>query len=171
MAAKEVIDIARSFGSAEGHFADKWVSRVMATEDPKMRLDILDECILDMKSGMNAPDCQGLDKALRRFRMLVAPHTALVKNAKQHVRALAMKFDAAKKRAVELWIEGGARLARRGPERGSGRVLGHGVLRRRALPGLLRLRGSPPQLQKRRGPLGPRLGVPVESKSDLRAYA
>jgi hypothetical protein len=33
MAAKEVIDIARSFGSAEGHFADKWVSRVMATED------------------------------------------------------------------------------------------------------------------------------------------
>jgi ribosomal protein S21 len=105
MAAKEVIDIARSFGSAEGHFADKWVSRVMATEDPKMRLDILDECILDMKSGMNAPDCQGLDKALRRFRMLVAPHTALVKNAKQHVRALAMKFDAAKQRAVDLWLE------------------------------------------------------------------
>merc|ERR1712078_55537 len=101
MAAKEVRDIARTFGRAEGEFADKWVKRVMATEDPKARLDILDECFIDLTL-----DCQGLEDALRRFRMLLAPHTAMVKNAKQHVRSLAAKFhyDGAKQRSVETWM-------------------------------------------------------------------
>jgi hypothetical protein len=100
LAAKEVHDIARTFGKAEAHWADKWLSRVMATEDPKARLEILDECFVDMTL-----DCEGLENALRRFRMLLAPHTAMVKNAKQHVRALAMKFDAPKQRFVEAWMK------------------------------------------------------------------
>jgi len=98
--AREVRYIARTFGKAEGEFADKWLTRVMASEDPKARLDILDECFIDMTL-----DCEGLEDALRRFRMLLAPHTAMVKNAKQHVRALAAKFDAPKQRFVELWME------------------------------------------------------------------
>jgi hypothetical protein len=98
-AANEVRFIARTFGKKEGDFADYWVKRVMATEDPKARLDILDECFVDLTL-----DCQGLEKALRRFRMLLAPHTAMVKNAKQHVRSLALKFDAAKQRFVEIWM-------------------------------------------------------------------
>merc|ERR550537_642831 len=100
MAAKEVRDIARTFGKPEGDFADKWVKRVMATEDPKARLDILDECFVDLTL-----DCQGLEDALRNFRMLLAPHTAMVKNAKQHVRSLAAKFDAPKQKFVEIWME------------------------------------------------------------------
>merc|ERR1719191_2379757 len=71
----------------------------MATEDPKDRLDILDECFLDMTL-----DCQGLEDALRRFRMLLAPHTAVVKVAKQHVRELAVNFDDPKKKLVEAWM-------------------------------------------------------------------
>merc|ERR1719281_1227449 len=98
-AAREVRFVARTFGKDEGDFADKWVTRVMATEDPKARLDILDECFIDLTL-----DCQGLEDALRRFRMLLAPHTAMVKHAKQHVRALAAKFDAPKQRFVELWM-------------------------------------------------------------------
>merc|ERR1711937_916016 len=70
------------------------------TEDPKARLDILDECFIDLTL-----DCQGLEDALRRFRMLLAPHTAMVKNAKQHVWALAAKFDAPKQRFVEAWMK------------------------------------------------------------------
>jgi hypothetical protein len=99
MAAKEVFDIAGTFGQAEKHFADKWLNKVMATEDPKDRLDILDECFLDMTL-----DCQGLENALRRFRMLLAPHTAVVKVAKQHVRELAVNFDDPKKKLVEAWM-------------------------------------------------------------------
>jgi len=99
-AAKEVRDIARTFGRAEADFADKWLTRVMATEDPKVRLDILDECFIDLTL-----DCRGLEDALRRFRMLLAPHTALVKNAKRHVRALAAKFDLAKQNFVEAWMK------------------------------------------------------------------
>jgi hypothetical protein len=99
MAAQEVRAIARTFGKAEGDFADKWLARVMASEDPRDRLSILDECFLDMTL-----DCQGLESALRRFRMLLAPHTAVVKNAKQNVRALETKFDASKQRAVEAWM-------------------------------------------------------------------
>merc|ERR1719240_1070026 len=99
MAAQEVRDIARTFGKAEVDFADRWLKRVMASEDPKARLDILDECFIDMTL-----DCEGLEDALRRFRMLLAPHTAMVKHAKQHVRALAAKFDAPKQRFVELWM-------------------------------------------------------------------
>jgi hypothetical protein len=99
MAANEVRDIARSFGVAEMHFADKWLNRVMATEDPKARLDLLDECFVDLTM-----DCQGLEDALRRFRMLLAPHTAVVKIAKQHVRALATEFDEPKKKLVEAWM-------------------------------------------------------------------
>jgi hypothetical protein len=100
-AAKQVRFVARTFGKDEGDFADKWVTRVMATEDPKARLDILDECFVDLTL-----DCQGLEDALRRFRMLLAPHTAMVKNAKQHVRSLAAKFhyDGAKQRNVETWM-------------------------------------------------------------------
>merc|ERR550514_882653 len=98
-AAMEVRNIARTFGKAEGDFADKWLARVMATEDPKARLSVLDECFIDMTL-----DCQGLESALRRFRMLLAPHTAVVKNAKNAVRALAMKFDASKQRFVEEWM-------------------------------------------------------------------
>merc|ERR1719252_176009 len=45
-----------------------------------------------------------LEDALRNFRMLLAPHTAMVKNAKQHVRELAAKFDAPKQRFVEIWM-------------------------------------------------------------------
>lgn len=99
MAAQEVRAIARTFGKAEGEFADTWVERVMATEDPKARLDILDECFIDLTL-----DCQGLEDALRNFRMLLAPHTAMVKNAKQHVRSLAAKFDGPKQRFVEIWM-------------------------------------------------------------------
>jgi len=98
-AARQVRFIARTFGKAEGDFADHWVTRVMETEDPKARLDILDECFIDLTL-----DCQGLQNALRRFRMLLAPHTAMVKNAKQHVRALAAKFDRSKQRNVEIWM-------------------------------------------------------------------
>jgi len=100
MAAKEVLDVARKFGKAEVDFADKWLTRVMATEDPKARLDILDECFVEFTF-----DCKRLDDALRRFRMLLAPHTAVVKNAKQHVRSLALKFDSAKQRLVEAWMQ------------------------------------------------------------------
>jgi hypothetical protein len=99
MAAQEVRDIARTFGKAEGDFADRWLKRVMATEDPNARLDILDECFIDLTL-----DCQGLEEALRRFRLLLAPHTAMVKHAKQDVRALAANFDAPKQRFVELWM-------------------------------------------------------------------
>merc|ERR1719420_407729 len=99
MAATQVRGIARTFGKAEAEFADKWMAHVMATEDPKARLDILDECLVDMTL-----DCKGLEDALRRFRLLLAPHTAVVKNAKQHVRALALKFDSTKQRVVEAWM-------------------------------------------------------------------
>lgn len=103
MAATEVRKIARTFGPKEGDFADKWVQRVMATEDAKARLDILDECFIDLWKPVPL-DCKGLDNALRRFRMLLAPHTAVVQNAKYNVKALAAKFDAARQRAVELWM-------------------------------------------------------------------
>jgi hypothetical protein len=102
MAAREVREIARTFGRPEGDFADKWVTRVMATEDPKARLVILDECFIDLTPRM---DCQGLEDALRHFRMLLAPHTAVVTNAKQQVRTLAAKFDAPKQRFVEAWMK------------------------------------------------------------------
>lgn len=102
MAAREVRSIARSFGKAEGDFADKWVKRVMATEDPRARLDILDECFLSFDD--ERLDCEALSGALRRFRMLLAPHTAMVKHAKSKVRALAAKLDAPRQRFVEIWM-------------------------------------------------------------------
>jgi len=105
-AAKEVRDIARTFGKAEGIFADKWLARVMATEDPKARLDILDECFVDLEEeSIGGLDCKGLDLALRRFRLLLAPHTALVRNAKQYVRVLAAKFDRSMRNHVEAWMK------------------------------------------------------------------
>ena len=114
MAAKEVRDIAGSFGKKEMDFADKWLNKVMATEDPKARLDILDECFIDLtwyqSNGQSVDDsasgldCQVLEDALRRFRMLLAPHTAVVKVAKQHVRELAVNFDDPKKKLVEAWM-------------------------------------------------------------------
>jgi len=114
-AAREVRDIARSFGKAEGDFADYWVKRVMATEDPKARLDILDECFLDLEEeSVGGFDCKGLDLALRRFRLLLAPHTAIVKNAKQYVRMLEAKLDRFKQNQVEAWmkaVERGGRAA------------------------------------------------------------
>jgi len=98
-AAQEVRDIAATFGKPEGEFADKWVAKVMATEDPKARLDIIDECFVNMEL-----DCQGLEDALRRFRMLLAPHTALVKEAKKEVLYQAGKQDGMKKAFVEEWM-------------------------------------------------------------------
>jgi len=98
-AAKEVRDIAATFGKPEGEFADKWVTKVMASEDPKARLDILDECFIDMEL-----DCEGLEDALRRFRMLLAPHTALVIEAKKEVLFQASKQEGAKKAVVETWM-------------------------------------------------------------------
>jgi hypothetical protein len=107
-AAQEVRDIARTFGKAEGDFADKWLTRVMATEDPQARLDILDECFIDLEGSegsIGGLDCKGLDLALRRFRMHLAPHTARVKNAKQYVRALEAKLDRLKQNHVEAWMK------------------------------------------------------------------
>jgi len=49
--------------------------------------------------------CQSLEDALRRFRMLHAPYTAMVKNAKQQVQALAAELDAPKQKFVEGWME------------------------------------------------------------------
>jgi hypothetical protein len=103
MAANEVRDIALTAGKAEKHFADKWLDRVMATEDPKARLDLLDECFVDY-SRNTLDNCEALEDALRRFRMLLAPHTAVVKIAKQHVRGLAVEFDEPKKKLVEAWM-------------------------------------------------------------------
>merc|ERR1719174_1346413 len=61
-AAMEVRNIARTFGKAEGDFADKWLARVMVTEDPKARLDILDECFVDLEEeSIGGFDCKGLD--------------------------------------------------------------------------------------------------------------
>ena len=71
----------------------------MASEDPKARLDILDECFIDMEL-----DCEGLEDALRRFRMLLAPHTALVIEAKKEVLFQAAKQDGVKKALVEEWM-------------------------------------------------------------------
>jgi hypothetical protein len=99
-AAQEVRDIAATFGTREGDFADKWVKKVLATEDPRARLDILDECFLDIDI-----DCQGLEDALRRFRMLLAPHTALVKEAKKEVLYQAGKQDGMKQAFVEDWMK------------------------------------------------------------------
>jgi hypothetical protein len=104
-AAREVRDIARTFGKAEGDFADRWLKRVMATEDPKARLDILDECFVDLEGSIGGLDCKGLDLALRRFRLLLAPHTARVKKAKQYVRALEVKLDRSKQNHVEAWMK------------------------------------------------------------------
>jgi hypothetical protein len=103
-AAKEVRDIARTFGKAEGDFADRWLKRVMATQDPMARLEILDECFVDLEGSIGGLDCKGLDLALRRFRLLLAPHTAPVKNAKQYVRALEAKLDRSKQNHVEAWM-------------------------------------------------------------------
>jgi hypothetical protein len=99
-AAKEVRDIAATFGTREGDFADKWVTKVLATEDARARLDILDECFVDMEL-----DCQGLEDALRRFRMLLAPHTALVKEAKKEVLYQAGKQDGMKQAFVDDWMK------------------------------------------------------------------
>jgi hypothetical protein len=99
-AAQEVRDIAATFGKPEGEFADKWVAKVLTTEDPKARLDILDECFVDMEL-----DCQGLEDALRRFRMLLAPHTALVQEAKKEVLFQAAKQDIAKQSFVDGWMK------------------------------------------------------------------
>merc|ERR1719333_588764 len=114
-AVREVRGIARTFGEAEGDFADKWLARVMATEDPKARLDILDECFINLEEeSVGWFDCKGLDLALRRFRLLLAPHTAIVKNAKQHVRTLEAKLDRSKQNQVEAWmkaVERGGRAA------------------------------------------------------------
>jgi hypothetical protein len=98
-AAQEVRDIAATFGKPEGDFANKWVAKVMATEDPKARLDIIDECFVNMEL-----DCQGLEDALRRFRMLLAPHTALVMEAKGEVLFQAGKQDGMKKAFVVDWM-------------------------------------------------------------------
>jgi hypothetical protein len=98
-AAQEVRDIAATFGKPEGEFADKWVAKVMATEDPKARLDIIDECFVDLEL-----DCDGLEDALRRFRMLLAPHTALVKEAKKEVIFQASKQDGVKQAFVDAWM-------------------------------------------------------------------
>jgi len=98
-AAQEVRNIAATFGKPEGEFADKWVAKVLATEDPKARLDIIDECFVDLEL-----DCQGLEDALRRFRMLLAPHTALVIEAKKEVRYQASKQDGMKQAFVEDWM-------------------------------------------------------------------
>jgi hypothetical protein len=46
-----------------------------------------------------------LDSALRRFRLRLAPHTATVKNAKQHVRGLEAKLDRSKQNRVEAWMK------------------------------------------------------------------
>merc|ERR1719326_1736690 len=99
-AAQEVRDIAATFGEAEGAFANKWVAKVMANEDPKARLDILDECFVDMELN-----CQGLEDALRRFRMLLAPHTALVIEAKKEVLFQASKQDGVKQAFVDGWMK------------------------------------------------------------------
>jgi hypothetical protein len=98
-AAQEVRDIAATFGQSEGDFANTWVKKVMASEDPKARLDIIDECFVNMEL-----DCQGLEDALRRFRMLLAPHTALVKNAKNEVLYQAGKQDVKKQAFVDEWM-------------------------------------------------------------------
>jgi hypothetical protein len=99
-AAQEVRDIAATFGKPEGEFANKWVAKVLATEDPKARLDIIDECFVNMEL-----DCQGLEDALRRFRMLLAPHTALVMEAKKEVIFQAAKQDVTKQSFVETWMK------------------------------------------------------------------
>jgi hypothetical protein len=105
-AVREVRGIARTFGEAEGDFADKWLGRVMATEDSKARLDILDECFINLEEeSVGGFDCKGLDFALRRFRLLLAPHTYKVKNAKMHVRALEAQLDRSKKNHVEAWMK------------------------------------------------------------------
>jgi hypothetical protein len=105
-AVREVRGLARSFGEAEGDFADKWLARVMATEDPKARLEILDECFINLEEeAVGGFDCKGLDLALRRFRLLLAPHTYKVKNAKMHVRALEAKLDRSKQNHVEAWMK------------------------------------------------------------------
>jgi hypothetical protein len=108
-AAQEVRDIAATFGKPEGEFANKWVAKVLATEDPKARLDIIDECFVDMTL-----DCEGLEDALRRFRMLLAPHTALVKESKKEVIYQASKQDGVKQAYVDEWlkkVESGQRAA------------------------------------------------------------
>jgi hypothetical protein len=99
-AAKEVQDIAATFGKEEGQFAKIWVSKVLASQDPKARLDIIDECFVNMEL-----DCQGLEDALRRFRMLLAPHTALVKEAKKEVLFQASKQDKVKQALVDEWLK------------------------------------------------------------------
>jgi hypothetical protein len=99
-AAQEVRDIAATFGQPEGAFADKWVAKVMATEDPRARLDIIDECFVDMSL-----DCDGLEDALRRFRQLLAPHTALVKEAKKEVLFQASKQDGMRQAFVDEWMK------------------------------------------------------------------
>jgi hypothetical protein len=99
-AAQEVRDIAATFGKPEGEFADKWIKQVMATEDPKARLDIIDECFVNMELN-----CQGLEDALRRFRLLLAPHTALVKEAKKEVLYQAGRQDDMKQAFVDDWMK------------------------------------------------------------------
>jgi hypothetical protein len=99
-AAQEVYGIATTFGQAEGDFAEKWVAKVMASQDPRARLDIIDECFVDMDL-----DCQGLEDALRRFRMLLAPHTALVQEAKKEVLFQAGKQDGVKQAFIDDWMK------------------------------------------------------------------
>merc|ERR1719237_1684572 len=49
-------------------------------------------------------DCQGLEDALRRFRMLLAPHTAIVQNARKEVQLLAAEFGTPTRKFIAGWM-------------------------------------------------------------------
>jgi len=106
-AAAEVRQAASTFGPEQRKFADEWLDKVLKTEDSSSRLEIMDECFVSYFDGdyLGAGgDCMRLEDALRKFRILLAPETGIVKQARQRVREVAGRFGGDEVTFVDKWL-------------------------------------------------------------------
>jgi hypothetical protein len=105
-AAAEVRQAAATFGTKEQEFTNEWLEKVMKTEDPNSRLEIMDECFVSYFEGdFMGGDCQRLEDALRKFRILLAPETGIVKAARARCREVAGRFGKDEVGFVDKWLE------------------------------------------------------------------
>jgi hypothetical protein len=102
-AAYEVFFIARDvFGGPVKDFVDTCMRRVMLTsKKAEMRLPILDACFASFPSEYKDTP---VEDGLRLFRMLLAPRTADIENAKKHVRDFTAKLNRYTAASVEKWM-------------------------------------------------------------------
>jgi hypothetical protein len=104
-AAYEVFFIARDlFGGPVKDFVDTCLKSVtLTTKDAEKRVEILDTCFYAFPAEYKDTP---VEDGLRLFRMLLAPRTANLANAKKDVRAQTTKLNRRTAASVEKWMHG-----------------------------------------------------------------